>query len=40
MRKGVVGDWKDYFTILQSQLFDEMYADKMAGTGLTFEFEQ
>jgi len=40
MRKGVVGDWKNYFTLTQSQLFDETYEKKMAGTGLDFEFEQ
>lgn len=40
MRKGIVGDWRNYFTLSQNQLFDETYKKKMADTGLSFEFEQ
>lgn len=40
MRKGIVGDWKNYFTLSQNQMFDEVYKQKMADTGLSFEFEQ
>ncbi|XP_071506514.1 sulfotransferase 1A1-like [Diadema antillarum] len=39
MRKGVVGDWKNYFTDDQSRRFDELYAEKMTGSGLEFQFE-
>ncbi|XP_078599900.1 sulfotransferase 1B1-like [Branchiostoma floridae x Branchiostoma japonicum] len=38
-RKGKIGDWKNYFTLEQNREFDADYEDKMAGTGLTFNFE-
>lgn len=39
IRKGEVGDWKNYFTEEQNKRFDSLYAEKMAGSGLEFEFE-
>lgn len=38
MRKGVVGDWKSYFSQEDSAKFDSLYAQKMEGSGLVFDF--
>uniref|UniRef100_A0A915EK20 Sulfotransferase domain-containing protein n=1 Tax=Ditylenchus dipsaci TaxID=166011 RepID=A0A915EK20_9BILA len=39
MRKGQIGDWKNYFSIAQAQVFDELYEKRMLGTGLNFRFD-
>jgi len=38
MRKGVVGDWKNYFSDEQLAEFDKLYASRLEGTGIDFEF--
>ena len=39
MRKGVVGDWKNFLTEEQSAQVDALIAKRFDGTGLEFEFE-
>nr|XP_039253510.1 sulfotransferase family cytosolic 1B member 1-like isoform X1 [Styela clava] len=39
MRKGEVGDWKNYFTLNQNIAFDELYEEKLKNTGLKLLFE-
>ena len=38
IRKGVIGDWKNHFTVEQNEQFEKMYLDKMEGSGLEFNF--
>ncbi|CAH1786574.1 unnamed protein product, partial [Owenia fusiformis] len=39
MRKGKVGDWKNYFTVNQSEQFDKRFAEKMEGCSWKFDYE-
>lgn len=38
LRKGLVGDWRNYFTAEQNALYDELYQTHLAALGLTFDF--
>ena len=38
MRKGVVGDWRNYFTAEQSARMDEECAKRFSGSGLKFDY--
>ena len=39
LRKGVVGDWKNYFTPELNQRFENEVLEKLKGSGLKFDFE-
>ncbi|XP_022245995.1 sulfotransferase family cytosolic 1B member 1-like isoform X2 [Limulus polyphemus] len=39
MRKGIIGDWKNYFTPEQNETFEKVCKEKMAGSGLHLVFE-
>ena len=38
MRKGVIGDWKNYFSDEQSARLDALVNEKVAGTDLVFDY--
>ncbi|XP_076434825.1 sulfotransferase 1A1-like [Babylonia areolata] len=38
-RKGEVGDWKNWFTVAQSEKFDQKFSDRMQGSKLVYTFE-
>ena len=39
LRKGVVGDWKNYFTPQQNEIFEKEVLAKLQGSGLEFDYE-
>jgi hypothetical protein len=39
LRKGVVGDWKNRFSKVQSDRYDALYRQTMMGSSLAFDFE-
>ncbi|KAJ8321379.1 hypothetical protein KUTeg_001061 [Tegillarca granosa] len=38
-RKGIVGDWKNWFTVAQNEYFNKIYEEKMAESKLKIQFE-
>ncbi|XP_074645909.1 sulfotransferase 1C4-like [Tubulanus polymorphus] len=39
IREGKIGGWKKFFTVEQCEIIDKIHADRLAGTGLSFQFE-
>ena len=39
LRRGEVGDWKNYFTPELNEIFEKKVLDKLKGSGLEFDFE-
>ncbi|NEP27791.1 MAG: sulfotransferase domain-containing protein [Moorea sp. SIO3I6] len=38
-RKGVIGSWKEKFTVAQNEQFDALYAERMKASGLKFDID-
>jgi hypothetical protein len=38
MRKGIIGDWKNYFSDEQSTKMDALVNEKVAGTDIVFDY--
>ena len=39
VRKGMVGDWKNFLSPKQSAQMDALYSEKLGGTGFELRFE-
>ena len=37
-RRGAVGSWKDQFTVAQNEYFEQVFQERLGGTGLEFRF--
>lgn len=36
---GTIGNWKEYFTVSQSERFDDYFCEQMQGCDFKIEFE-
>ncbi|KAJ8040133.1 Sulfotransferase 1A1 [Holothuria leucospilota] len=39
IHKGVIGSWKNSFTVAENEMFDKIYGEKVASLGLDFIYE-
>ena len=40
VRKGIVGDWKNHFTVSENELFEKHFHERVDGTGIEFLWDQ
>uniref|UniRef100_A0A8C3CFW9 Sulfotransferase n=1 Tax=Cairina moschata TaxID=8855 RepID=A0A8C3CFW9_CAIMO len=40
LRKGICGDWRNHFTVTQSETFDRIYQDRMQGLNMAFPWDR
>ncbi|XP_021237389.1 sulfotransferase family cytosolic 2B member 1-like isoform X3 [Numida meleagris] len=40
LRKGICGDWKNHFTVAQSETFNRIYQEKMQGLDMAFPWDR
>ena len=40
IRKGEIGDWQAMFSDEQNKILENTYKEKLAGTGLEFDFDK
>ncbi|XP_077995813.1 sulfotransferase 1C2A-like [Glandiceps talaboti] len=38
IRKGIIGDWANHYTVAQNREIEKMYEERLKGTGLNFEW--
>ena len=39
LHSGKIWDWKNHFTVAQSEEFDQVYAERMKGYDIEFDYE-